>query len=218
MSKKNLFQVNPIFFLPIDLGENSKIPNNDNSSSDLDISSSIEEEDEDKKIITFSLSKNNHSIKSKTNSSKIYISEILKKNWKIKIRRLMAKQKKRLIKQWKNMNLKNIEYNEYNNKTNFIKNIIIKSNNINNNFDFYINTNNNHIKKINSLNHINNNILAHIVCNNNNFEANNNLNIYSNIKLNCNNSNNNLTYLNSLINKYNTSNPLIPTSICPIKD
>jgi hypothetical protein len=207
MSKVNVFQVNPIFYMPIDFDESKKVDNsnNDDSASELDLSSSIEEdeddEDENTNIITFSLIKNNRNLKSKTNSSKIYISEIFKKNWKIKARRLMAKIKKKLIKQWKNAQSNNSPNNMIDNNTNFTNNIIIKSNNINKNFDF----NNYYIKKINSIENKNNRILANLLCNNNCL-ANNNSNIYKNIKYNCNNyNNNNLTFFNSLINNYNNN-------------
>ncbi len=209
MSKINVFQVNPIFYMPIDFDESKKVDNSkkDDTSSELDLSSSIEEdeEDEDSNILTFSLIKDNRNLQSKTNSSKIYISEIFKKNWKIKARRLMAKIKKRLIKQWKNANSKNILENNNCNNTNWINNIIIESNNINKNLDL----NNYYIKKINSMNHENNNILANLFCNDN-CQANNYSNIYTNINYNCNNynnnNNNNLTYFNSLINNYNNNN------------
>ena len=210
MSKINVFQVNPIFYMPIDFDESKKVDNsnNDDSSSELDLSSSIEENEDDEEdentntnILTFSLIKNNRKLKSKTNSSKIYISEIFKKNWKIKVRRLMAKIKKKLIKQWNNEQSNIASNNMVDNDTNLTNNIIIKSNNINKNFDF----NNYYLKEINSVENKNNRILANLLFGNN-CQANNYSNIHSNIKYNCNNyNNNNLAFLNSLINNYDNN-------------
>ena len=86
-------------------------------------------------IITFSTSKTNREIKSLANSSKIYIAEIFRRNWKLKARRLITKMKQKLIKK-----LNNIESKENENKTNYFhsmnypntnNNIIINNNVIN---------------------------------------------------------------------------------------
>ena len=49
-------------------------------------------------FITFSTDKNNKEIKSLSNSSRLYINEILKKSWKMKVRRLIKRMKQKLIK------------------------------------------------------------------------------------------------------------------------
>ena len=84
-------------------------------------------------IITFSTSKTNKEIKSLANSSKIYIAEIFRRNWKLKARRLITKMKQKLIKK-----LNNIESKENENKINYFhsrnypnnKNNIIINNNV----------------------------------------------------------------------------------------
>ena len=60
----------------------------------------------EEKTIVFSKSINDPQIKSMTNSSKIYICEIFKQNWKLKARRLITKLKKRLIKDYQRSCLK----------------------------------------------------------------------------------------------------------------
>ena len=49
-------------------------------------------------FITFSTDKNNKQIKSLSNSSRLYINEILKKSWKMKVRKLIKRMKQKLIK------------------------------------------------------------------------------------------------------------------------
>jgi hypothetical protein len=169
---QNIFQIDPIFFLPIDLEENSTISKESKESYDtkllsenyinkIDIEEDITNEysfsgkeldqslninknnnkigkkDKPKEFIIYSvyLNEPNSNIKSMANSSKIYISEILKSNWKLKSRRLITKLKKRLIKQYKNLYLNN---NNNINNTNIINNNydninIINFNNKNNN-------------------------------------------------------------------------------------
>ena len=75
-------------------------------------------------VIVFSTSVNDRDIKSMTNSSKIYVNEIFKQNWKLKSRRLITKLKKKLIKEYKNKCFK--ELTEVNN--NHIKNSYFKNN------------------------------------------------------------------------------------------
>ena len=113
-------------------------------------------QDDNQTTIIFSSTKNDRNIKSMSNSSKIYISEIFKRNWKLKSRRLIAKLKKKLIKQWtQTYNKEDNDINANINK-NFSKNKIIinsQSNNINNydyEFDNYYIYNNN-IKSINTV-------------------------------------------------------------------
>ena len=79
-------------------------------------SSSNSSQNNNQSTIIFSSTKNNRNIKSMSNSSKIYISEIFKRNWKLKSRRLIAKLKKKLIKKWtqtynKEGNDKNVNIN-----------------------------------------------------------------------------------------------------------
>ena len=183
---QNTFPTNPIFYLPIDLEESSntqEVQNNTsqerNSLSSIDNKS--EDENNDKNIIIFSLNKNDRNIKSMTNSSKIYTSEIFKKNWKLKSKRLITKLKIKLIKQWKNFEKNNENNNSNLIKYNNINEIIIKSKNINNKFDV-----NNYYIKNNNLYRINNyNNCSNIL----NFKNQDNLkNIYRSVSFNqCNN-------------------------------
>ena len=104
------------------------------------------------------MDKNDKNIKSKTNSSKIYISEIFKRNWKLKSKRLITKLKKKLIKQIRNSNNEDNERINSNIKNNSINHIL---KNINSEFDFYNycinkNINNNIYNFINNFNRINN--------------------------------------------------------------
>jgi len=118
---QNIFLIDPIFFMPIDeeyskqrnkpkkngFPNKIKINNIEKSkvfystknnlskySSDALISKSKQNRNKNKKTIIFSSIKNDRNIKSMTNSSKIYTSEIFKKNWKLKSKRLIAKLKK----------------------------------------------------------------------------------------------------------------------------
>ena len=79
-------------------------------------------------FITFSKSKENKEIKSFANSSKIYIAEIFRRNWKLKARRLITKMKQKLIKK-----LNYIETKENENSINYFNNMFY-SNARNNNF------------------------------------------------------------------------------------
>jgi len=118
---QNIFLIDPIFFMPIDeeyskqrnkpkkndFPNKNKINNIEKSkvfystknnlskySFDALISKSKQNRNKNKKTIIFSSIKNDRNIKSMTNSSKIYTSEIFKKNWKLKSKRLIAKLKK----------------------------------------------------------------------------------------------------------------------------
>ena len=191
---KDVFTVDPIFFLPIDIEEDLNISESNEKSyivenktfSDKNILNCEEKnnKNENAEVITFSLNKNDRNIKSMTNSSKIYISEIFKRNWKLKSRRLIAKLKKRLIKQWNHYCLIKFENNKNVVNNNFIQEKIIKSNNINKKFDFN-NFINNNVTNLSHMNAIINNSLYH-----NNF---NNINKFENINIfinQCNNNNN----------------------------
>lgn len=112
-------------------------------------SSSINSQDDNQATIIFSSIKNDRNIKSMSNSSKIYISEIFKRNWKLKSRRLIAKLKKKLIKQWTqtyNKDGNNINATIIKNCTNSKIIINSQSNHINNNDyeldNYYIYNNN----------------------------------------------------------------------------
>ena len=82
-----------------------------------DIKSDIPIKENDKKkslkFITFSTSKENKQIKYLANSSRIYIGEIFRRNWKLKARRLITKMKQKLIKK---LNYIEDEENKNNNK------------------------------------------------------------------------------------------------------
>ncbi len=204
---QNIFQIDPIFFLPIDLEENANIskeskefyndkPSNEDiinkinkkekndieeettiefsySGKELDQSLNIniinnknENKNEKKETIIYSLYLNdpNSHLKSVANSSKIYISEIFKSNWKLKSRRLITKLKNSLIKKYNNLYMNNDNINIYNNNN-------ISINIKNNNFDNKIN------KNIMNFNNINNN---KFICDYN-FVNNKNLhNVYKN--------------------------------------
>ena len=151
--------------------------NEDSSSSgkELDQSQDIDELKKDenpkinkeKKTIVFSKSVNDPHIKSMTNSSKIYICEIFKQNWKLKARRLITKLKKRLIKEYQKSSLReeNKKANVYNSiyNNNYINN---NSNDINN-INVYKNTFvNNSNRMYNNLNGNKNLIFGNNYCNN----------------------------------------------------
>ena len=221
---QNVFPVDSIFCIPIDSENNKNFQEEQQKSDILENENSLinetfkkKENKNNKNILTFSLDKNDKNIKSMTNSSKIYISEIFKKNWKLKSRRLMAKLKKRLIKQMQNYNSTKSK-NEKSNfiENNFVNQVIIKSNNINNGFNnFWIYNKCNNINNFNQIDNIcnYNNNLSNINCKNfnNNFNINNvvnesinnivynnninnliNSNIYTNFNFNFNQFNNNL--------------------------
>ena len=153
-------------------------------------------------VIVFSTSVNNRQIKSMTNSSKIYVNEIFKQNWKLKSRRLITKLKKKLIKEYKNKYFK--ELTEVNN--NHIKNSSFKNNNMNsNNMNSNIpNCNNNFIYNNNQKsiiynnNQMSNNNLSDCIDNSNLV---NYLNNCTNININFNQYNNNYQIINKSMNR-----------------
>jgi len=230
---ENIYPTDPIFFLPIDFGENSKNynkekkklgkkediiknhyklqnfinfqennrkPTEDQTTSCYSSSGKDYEEEivagnkiieknsnnnNDKaKTIIFSKIINDKSIKSMTNSSKIYVSEILKSNWKLKSRRLITKLKKRLIKEYNksckiNLNPKdkipNLIAQKKCDKTFVNANLNLKNIN-NNNYIGFKNTNtNNFIDNINSLR--NRNYIYRDLNYCNNYPSKNNINI-----------------------------------------
>ena len=163
-------------------------------------STSINSQDDNQTTIIFSSIKNDRNIKSMSNSSKIYISEIFKRNWKLKSRRLISKLKKKLIKQWiqtnnKEINDTNVKLNKYYSNKKLIINS--QSNNINiNDYEFnnYYIFNNNNISNNNTLltnnfNHIYDNVILKNICKNNKICYTNNkksLNVSSNLVFNFN--------------------------------
>ena len=163
-------------------------------------SPSINSQDDNQTTIIFSSIKNDRNIKSMSNSSKIYISEIFKRNWKLKSRRLISKLKKKLIKQWiqtnnKEINDTNVKLNKYYSNKKLIINS--QSNNINiNDYEFnnYYIFNNNNISNNNTLltnnfNHIYDNVILKNICKNNKICYTNNnksINVSSNLVFNFN--------------------------------
>ena len=163
-------------------------------------STSNNSQDDNQTTIIFSSIKNDRNIKSMSNSSKIYISEIFKRNWKLKSRRLISKLKKKLIKQWiqtnnKEINDTNVKLNKYYQNKKLIINS--QSNNINiNDYEFnnYYIFNNNNISNNNTLltnnfNHIYDNVILKNICKNNKICYTNNkksLNVSSNLVFNFN--------------------------------
>ena len=157
-------------------------------------------QDDNQTTIIFSSTKNDRNIKSMSNSSKIYISEIFKRNWKLKSRRLIAKLKKKLIKQWVQTNNKEINDTNANLSKNYSNNKLIinsQSDNINTNdyeFNNYYIYNNNYMKNNNTLlannfYHINDIVYLQKICKNNKIgytNYNNNLNVSSNLVFNLN--------------------------------
>ena len=145
-------------------------------------------QDDNQSTIIFSSIKNDPNIKSMSNSSKIYISEIFKRNWKLKSRRLIAKLKKKLIKQWTQTYNKEGNDIDANRSKNFSNNKIIinsQSNNINydydiDNYNMYNNNikNNNIVLKNNFYNNINDFANLQNICKNIKVDyANNNTNL-----------------------------------------
>ena len=175
-------------------------------------STSNNSQDDNQTTIIFSSIKNDRNIKSMSNSSKIYISEIFKRNWKLKSRRLISKLKKKLIKQWiqtnnKEINDTNVKLNKYYSNKKLIINS--QSNNINiNDYEFnnyYIfnnNINNKNTLLTNNFNHIYDNVYLKNMCKNNKICYTNNkksLNVSSNLVFNF----NEIPNLNfNFINKY----------------
>ena len=166
--------------------EENKSPSNNN-------------QDDNRTTIIFSSIKNDRNIKSMSNSSKIYISEIFKRNWKLKSRRLIAKLKKKLIKQWiqtnnKEINDTNVNLNKYNSNNKLIINS--QSNKINTNdyefnnyYVFNNNINNKNTLLTNNFNHIYDNVYLKNMCKNNKIyytNNNKNLNVSSNLVFNFN--------------------------------
>ena len=217
---QNIFRIDPIFFLPIDLEDNSKILSeeiqNDCDTPEEEHNNALVKKDKieinegktneysskGKELVQIfvsnikknQISKENNNEKINPNKNKIFVSQFFKDNWKIKSRRLITKLKKKLIKQYKNSCLKN----------NDNKNIDI--------LNFYINN-------INS-NNMNSNINNKIFDCNDNFICNNLSTIKNNIIFNCNcskgnnieNTNNICTNININFNQYNNNYQIIDNS------
>ena len=140
-----IYNSNSIFTLPIDLQQEDEInlstddkiilnddeiisaeiniinENNDisylpNRILDNNIKVSNGDDSKNQEFITFSADKNNKQIKSLSNSSRIYINEILKKSWKKKVPRLIKRMKHKLIKK---LNRFENEQKEQNSKNNY---------------------------------------------------------------------------------------------------
>ena len=78
---------------------------------------------EESKFIVFSNEKNNKNIKSLINSSRIYISEILEKNWKLKIKKIIRKMKVQYIQKLKSIENGNLmKNNDFNNNDSYYNN------------------------------------------------------------------------------------------------
>jgi hypothetical protein len=246
---QNIFQIDPIFFLPIDFEENSKVASEaeeedqcqndkllkdhierhkknmhknkkyseddttiENSSSGKDLDKTLDiskikkekpKRKEEKEVIVFSTSANDPHIKSMTNSSKIYISEIFKQNWKLKSRRLITKLKKKLIKQYQNSCIKeNIDKKTKNNNINDHVNLSLKNNSLLVNKKINLNNVNDYI--FDCTNNLMNNINSKKICNGNSNKFINFKNICANININFNQYNNNYQIINnSIINNGN---------------
>ena len=178
------------------LGNNGKFPKKSNS--------------DEKETIVFSTSINDPHIKSMTNSSKIYTSEIFKQNWKLKSRRLITKLKRKLIKQYNNLCNNNNNKNNDNSNDDNDENSIDDNNNYSHNNDYdnnYINNDAFNCKKIfinnnNNMNNNSNNIGNNLV---DNFLI-NLQNIPTNININFNQFNNNCQIYNNSLNNIINSN------------
>jgi hypothetical protein len=210
---QNIFRIDPIFFLPIDLEDNSKIlsdeeqndcdtPEEEHNNAlikkdkiDLNDCKTNEYSSKGKELVQIFVSNINKNqiskendkekINPKKNTNKIFISQFFKENWKIKSRRLITKLKKKLIKQYKNSCLKNNDNKNIDILNFYINNMKKNMNtNINNIFD----CNNNFI--CNNLSTINNNIIYNCNCSKGNNIENPN-NICTNININFNQYNNN---------------------------
>lgn len=155
-----------IFTIPIDAGENlysfstannnkltesKKLPKKKESPIDKD--ELIKENGE---FLIFSNCQKNPNIKSKADSSKIYMSEFLKHNWKIKCKRFLIKMQKKYMKKA----VKVIDY-ENNKNNHFDNNLIISDINMNNysnignsyfNSDFNSSFNSNNYFNFNNIN------------------------------------------------------------------
>ena len=186
-----------IFLIPVDGNPNKNMPKNenelleDNKKEKKETNKILEEDSKDKNNFKDNTINNSSNVdnnfkmlsysslsKSKTisiaDSSKLYMSEFLKKNWKIKIKRLILKLKKRYMKQSQKLlieesnnnisessNINNIEGNE------------IKSENNSINFDNYYS---NICKSNNFINNCNVNEMSNNYYDYYNFKENNNYN------------------------------------------
>ena len=156
-----------IFLVPIDGNTNKSIQYGQNEISNDDQGSKIQTNNEKEEISKEDLKKNENEKEKNINiekkgelkifsksknlsiadSSKIYMSEFLKKNWKIKIKRLIIKLKKRYTKKAENLIYEESQKSIINNniENNNLINIFNDSSNLNNNINNNINTSDNNL-------------------------------------------------------------------------
>ena len=156
-----------IFLVPIDGNTNKSIQYGQNEISNDDQGSKIQTNNEKEELSEEDLKKNENEKEKNINiekkgelkifsksknlsiadSSKIYMSEFLKKNWKIKIKRLIIKLKKRYTKKAENLIYEESQKSIINNniENNNLINIFNDSSNLNNNINNNINTSDNNL-------------------------------------------------------------------------
>lgn len=170
-----------IFLVPIDGNTNKVIQYSQNEMSNDDQGSKIQTNNE-KELYEEGIKKNENNKEKKINiekqselkifsksknlsiadSSKIYMSEFLKKNWKIKIKRLIIKLKKKYTKKAENLIYEEPQKSIIN--SNIENNNLIKifndSSNLNNNINSIINTSDNNLYNNNNHYNLNNLIFS----------------------------------------------------------
>ena len=110
------------------INENNDLSFLSNRILDNNIKLTNDEDAKNSEFITFSTDKNNKQIKCLSNSSRLYINEILKKSWKTKVRKLIKRMKQKLIKK---LNQIENEENKQKNKNNYdINKYVINQQNI----------------------------------------------------------------------------------------
>ena len=156
-----------IFLVPIDGNTNKSIQYGQNEISNDDQGSKIQTNNEKEELSEEDLKKNENEKEKNINiekkgelkifsksknlsiadSSKIYMSEFLKKNWKIKIKRLIIKLKKKYTKKAENLIYEEPQKSIINNniENNNLINIFNDSSNLNNNINNNINTSDNNL-------------------------------------------------------------------------
>lgn len=136
-------------------GQSESQKSSDKAVSSYSTNDELNDIKESNETLVFSDCAKNSEIKSKANSSKIYMSEFLKHNWKIKSKRFLLKMQKKYIKKAS----KEIEsYKVSGNNINYINNINSLNNSKNYFNDSYnFNYNSNNIQKMNLANFVNNN-------------------------------------------------------------
>ena len=156
-----------IFLVPIDGNTNKSIQDSNNEISNNDQDSKIQANNEKVKPSEEDIKKNENEKEKNINiekqselkifsksknlsvadSSKIYMSEFLKKNWKIKIKRLIIKLKKKYTKKAENLIYEEPQKSIINSniENNNLINIFNDSSNLNNNINNNINTSDNNL-------------------------------------------------------------------------